>query len=166
MRVLNRANLIIFLLLSTVIACSDNGNTKLDNTYTKLSVYKNPQCGCCNKWITHLEKSGFQIDTGYLDAPEVNALKSEIKNVSKYLSCHTGVYLDKYIFEGHIPAKFITQFLSETPEGALGLAVPGMPVGSPGMEVDNKFTPYDILLINNNGTHEVYAHIDNYEEQF
>ena len=159
MRVLNCTFLIMILLLSTSIGCTDSVNTKL-------SVYKNPQCGCCNKWITHLEKSGFQTDTGYLDAPEVNALKSKVKNISKYLSCHTGIYQDKYIFEGHIPAKFITQFLSETPEGALGLAVPGMPVGSPGMEVDNKFSPYDILLIKNNGANEIYAHIDNYEEQF
>lgn len=159
MRVLNCIFLIMILLLSTSIAYADNVNTKL-------SVYKNPQCGCCNKWITHLENSGFHIDTHYLDAPEVNTLKSKITNISQYLSCHTGVYQDKYIFEGHIPAKFITQFLLEKPEGAIGLAVPGMPVGSPGMEVDDRFSPYDILLIRDNGTHEVYAHIDNYEEQF
>jgi len=159
MRVLNCTFLIMILLFSTSISYADNVNTKL-------SVYKNQQCGCCNKWITHLENSGFHIDTHDLDAPEVNSLKSKVKNISQYLSCHTGVYQDKYIFEGHIPAKFITQFLFEKPEGAIGLAVPGMPVGSPGMEVDNKFSPYDILLIRDNGTHEVYAHIDNYEEQF
>jgi len=144
MRVLNCV-LIMFLLLSTLIACSDSTDN-VDSANTKLSVYKNPECGCCDKWITHLENSGFQTDTHYLDAPEVNELKSKITNISKYLSCHTGVYQNKYIFEGHIPAKFITQFLSE--------------------EVDNKFSPYDILLIRNNGTHEVYAHIDNYEQQF
>ena len=159
MRVSNCTYLIMILLVSTLIACDDNANTKL-------SVYKNPQCGCCDKWITHLENSGFYIDTHYLDAPEVNVLKSKITNISQYLSCHTGVYQDKYIFEGHIPAKFITQFLLEKPEGVIGLAVPGMPVGSPGMEVDNRFSPYDILLLRENGTNEVYAHIDNYEEQF
>lgn len=105
MRVLNCTFLIIILLLSTSIAYADNVNTKL-------STYKNQQCGCCNKWITHLENSGFHIDTHDLDAPEVNALKNKVKNISQYLSCHTGVYQDKYIFEGHIPAKFITQFLS------------------------------------------------------
>ncbi len=159
MRVLNCIFLIMILLLSTSISYADNVNTKL-------SVYKNQQCGCCDKWVTHLKNSGFHIDTHYLDAPEVNALKSKITNVSQYLSCHTGVYQNKYIFEGHIPAKFITQFLLEKPEGAIGLAVPGMPVGSPGMEVDNRFSSYDILLIKDNGTHEVYAHIDDYEEQF
>ena len=98
MRILNYTNLIMFILLSALISCSDSANTKL-------SVYKNPQCGCCNKWITHLEESDFSIDTHYLDAPEVNALKNKITNISQYLSCHTGVYKDKYIFEGHIPAK-------------------------------------------------------------
>ena len=159
MRVLNCIFLIIILLSGTSVIYAETVNTKL-------SVYKNEQCGCCNKWITHLENSGFHIDTYDLDAPEVNALKSKITNISKYLSCHTGVYQNKYIFEGHIPAKFITQFLIEKPEGAIGLAVPGMPIGSPGMEVDDKFSSYDILLIRDNGTHEVYAHIDNYEEQF
>ena len=159
MRVLNCIFLIIILLSGTSVICAETVNTKL-------SVYKNEQCSCCNKWITHLENSGFHIDTYDLDAPEVNALKSKITNISKYLSCHTGVYQNKFIFEGHIPAKFITQFLIEKPEGAIGLAVPGMPIGSPGMEVDDKFSSYDILLIRDNGTHEVYAHIDNYEEQF
>ena len=149
----------MILLLSTSISYADNVNTKI-------SVYKNQQCGCCDKWITHLEDSGFHIDTHDLDAPEVNVLKSKITNISQYLSCHTGVYQDKYIFEGHIPAKIITQFLSEKPEGAIGLAAPGMPIGSPGMEVDNRFSPYDVLLIKDDGTHENYARIDNYEQQF
>ena len=159
MRVLNCIFLIIILISGTSVIYAETVNKKL-------SVYKNEQCGCCNKWITHLENSGFHIDTYNLDAPEVNALKSKITNISQYLSCHTGVYQNKYIFEGHIPAKFITQFLIEKPEGAIGLAVPGMPIGSPGMEVGDKFSSYDILLIRDNGTHEVYAHIDNYEEQF
>ena len=158
MRVLDCTFLMI-LLFSTSISYADNVNKKL-------SVYKNQQCGCCNKWITHLEDSGFRVDIHDLDAPEVNALKSKITNFSQYLSCHTGVYQDKYLFEGHIPAKFITQFLLEKPKGAIGLAVPGMPIGSPGMEVDNRFSPYDVLLIKDDGTHEIYARIDNYDQQF
>ena len=149
----------MILLLSTSIAYADNVNTKL-------SVYKSEHCGCCGKWVTHLENSGFNINTYDLDAPELNALKSKHSNYSKYLSCHTGVYQGKYLFEGHIPAKFITQFLKEKPKGAIGLAVPAMPVGTPGMEVGDKFSPYDVLLLKEDGTHEIYAHIDNYEEQF
>lgn len=159
MRVFHYAIVMIMLLSSTTLSYADNINMKL-------SVYKNQQCGCCGKWVTHLENSGFHIDTHNLDATELNALKSKHTIIPQYQSCHTGVYQDKYVFEGHVPAKFIVQFLLEKPEGAIGLAVPGMPVGSPGMEVDTRFSPYDVLLIKDNGTHEIYAHIDNYEEQF
>ena len=70
-----------------------------------------------------------------------------------------------YIFEGHIPEKFIAQFLVAPPQGALGLAVPGMPIGGPGMEIGNRFTPYDILLIKKDGSHEVFASIDSADKQ-
>ena len=77
----------------------------------------------------------------------------------EYRSCHTGVSEDGYIFEGHIPSKYITQFLSEQNPDAIGLSVPGMPLGSPGMEVGNRFTPYDVLILFRDGTSEVYAEI-------
>ena len=159
MRVFNYTIVIVMLLLGTTMGYADNKNTEL-------SVYKNQSCGCCSKWITHLENSGFKTDAHNLEAAELSALKDKHAIHNHYQSCHTGVYQDKYVFEGHIPAKFITQFLLEKPEGAIGLAVPGMPVGSPGMEVETKFLPYDILLIKDDGTHEVYAHIENYKEQF
>ena len=78
----------------------------------------------------------------------------------EYRSCHTGVSEDGYIFEGHIPSKYITQFLSEKNPDAIGLSVPGMPLGSPGMEVGDRFTPYDILILYKDGTHKVYAEIN------
>jgi len=78
----------------------------------------------------------------------------------EYRSCHTGVSEDGYIFEGHIPSKYITQFLSEQNPDAIGLSVPGMPLGSPGMEVGDRFTPYDILILYKDGTHKVYAEIN------
>ena len=77
----------------------------------------------------------------------------------EYRSCHTGVSEDGYIFEGHIPSKYITQFLSEKNPDAIGLSVPGMPLGSPGMEVGNRFTPYEVLILFRDGTSEVYAEI-------
>ena len=159
MRIIHCTIVMLMLLSSTTLIYADNFNTKL-------SVYKNQQCGCCDKWITHMENSGFHIDAHNLDATELSALKDKHTIHNHYQSCHTGVYQDKYVFEGHVPAKFITQFLQEKPEGAIGLAVPAMPVGTPGMEVGNKFLPYDVLLIKNDGTHEIYAHISNYKEQF
>ncbi len=77
----------------------------------------------------------------------------------EYRSCHTGVSEDGYIFEGHIPSKYITQFLSEQNPDAIGLSVPGMPLGSPGMEVSNRFTPYDVLILYKDGTSKIYAEI-------
>lgn len=159
MRVHHYDIVMIVLLSITTLSYADNINTKL-------SVYKNQQCGCCNKWVTHLESSGFQIDTHNLNATELNALKSKHTILPEYQSCHTAVYQEKYVFEGHIPAKFISKFLLEKPEGAIGLSAPGMPVGSPGMEVDTRFSPYDVLLLKENGAHEIYVHIDNYKEQF
>ena len=76
-----------------------------------------------------------------------------------YRSCHTAVSEDGYIFEGHIPGKYITQFLSEKNPNAIGLSVPGMPLGSPGMEVGNRFTPYEVLILFKDGTSKVYAEI-------
>jgi len=70
------------------------------------------------------------------------------------------------VFEGHIPAKFVKQFLDNVPEGAAGLAVPGMPLGSPGMEVDDRFMAYDILLLKDDGTSEVYVSVASAEQQF
>jgi len=131
-----------------------------------LSVYKNPQCGCCGKWITHLEDSGFQVDTYNMEAEKLNSLKNEFAITPQNQSCHTGIFDNKYFFEGHVPAKLVGQFLQNPPEGAIGLTVPGMPVGSPGMEVGDKFSPYDVLLIKSDGSQEVYASITTYEGQF
>ncbi|NCV99393.1 MAG: hypothetical protein EBW26_01600 [Proteobacteria bacterium] len=76
------------------------------------------------------------------------------------VSCHTAVSSDGYIFEGHIPSEYITQFLTEKPANALGLSVPGMPHGSPGMEVGNHFMPYDVLVLYKDGTSKVYAQVN------
>lgn len=137
-----------------------------ENADTTLSVYKNQQCGCCGKWIEHLEDLGFQVNAHDMEVSELNEIKTQRGVAPQIRSCHTGVYQDKYVFEGHIPAKYISKFLLEQPEGAIGLTVPGMPVGSPGMEVGDKFSPYDILIIKEDGSHDVYAHVDSYEAQF
>ena len=158
MRAIYNAVIIILLLITA--------SSYADSTDIKLSVYKNQQCGCCGKWITHMENSGFKIDAHNLDSTQLSELKDKHTIHNHYQSCHTGIYEDKYVFEGHVPAKFVSQFLQERPKDAIGLSVPAMPVGTPGMEVGKKFSPYNILLLKNDGTHEVYAHINNYEEQF
>lgn len=122
-----------------------------------LLVHKTATCGCCKQWIKHLEKNGFSISTK--DHQSLQDIKESYQIKSEYRSCHTGVSKDGYIFEGHIPSKYITQFLSEEHSNAIGLSVPGMPLGSPGMEFEGKFMPYDVLIFFKDGTSKVYAEV-------
>jgi hypothetical protein len=84
----------------------------------------------------------------------------------QYHSCHTAVSEQGYLFEGHVPAKLMQDFLEQPPADALGLAVPGMPMGSPGMEVDDRFSPYQVLLVKKDGSYEVYATIEEQADQY
>ena len=129
-----------------------------------LNIYKSPTCGCCGKWVEYMENNGFTAQTH--DTSNLAAIKARYGINPQYRSCHTAVSTEGFVFEGHIPAKFIHQFLTEKPEDAIGLAVPAMPVGSPGMEVEDKFMPYQVLLIKENGDSEIYADIRTKEEQF
>ena len=95
-----------------------------------LNVYKEPTCGCCNGWIEHMNDNGYS--TAFHHPTNIQKLKDEFGLKNEWRSCHTAVHKDGFYFEGHIPEKFIAQFLSAPPEGAMGLAVPGMPIGGPG----------------------------------
>lgn len=130
----------------------------------QLSVYKTPNCGCCQLWIDHLDNTGFVTET--TNQPDLTALKNSFGIDQPLRSCHTAVHEQGYVFEGHVPAKFIKQFLAAPQAGASGLSVPNMPIGSPGMEVGERFDPYDIVLLMKQGEHRVYAHVSRYEEQF
>lgn len=131
---------------------------------TSLTVYQSPTCGCCKDWVTHAQEHGFSAVNEYPN--NLWGLKREFGLQDQYASCHTAVTESGYVFEGHIPAHLIHQFLEAPPEGALGLAVPGMPMGSPGMEMGNRFEAYDVLLLKRTGEHEVYARIDSSQQQY
>jgi hypothetical protein len=122
-----------------------------------LDVFKDENCGCCVGWIDHMQEAGFASKINH--PRDLNGVKEELGVLPKWQSCHTAVTKGGYVFEGHIPAKYIEQFLASPPEGALGLAVPGMPLGSPGMEMGGRFTPYDIVLMNKDGSSSVFAHV-------
>lgn len=129
-----------------------------------LDVYKSPTCGCCTLWMNHLADQGITSAGHHPDA--LGALKRELGVPARYGSCHTGVSQEGFVFEGHVPARYITQFLNDPPDDALGLTVPAMPLGSPGMEYNNQFAPYEVLLLKKDGTVEVYAAVESYEQQF
>ena len=121
-----------------------------------LKVYKSPTCGCCGKWVAHMEKAGFKAET--IDLKDLSPIKNRFGIKLQYQSCHTGS-LNGYVFEGHIPAPVIKRFLAEKPSNAIGLAVPAMPIGSPGMEMGDRFDPYDVLMLKKDGTTVVYQHM-------
>lgn len=109
-----------------------------------VTVYKSPTCGCCSEWAGHMEAAGFPVET--VDVADLAAVKAEHGIPARFGSCHTAV-VDGYAVEGHVPAEDVKRLLAERPAAA-GLAVPGMPVGSPGMETPGR-TPdrYEVLLV-------------------
>jgi hypothetical protein len=145
-------------------AIAKEANTNEEVAKTVLQVFKDPTCGCCELWIDHVEDRGF---VAQINHPENLALEKLTRGVPPiYQSCHTSVSEHGYFFEGHVPAKIIQRFLEEQPDYAVGLAVPGMPMGSPGMEIGDQFQPYEVLMIKADGTAEVYATIKTKEEQY
>jgi hypothetical protein len=122
-----------------------------------IEVWKSATCQCCVKWVTHLEENGFSVKTNAADNAALNAIKRAAGIAEKLDACHTAK-IDGYVIEGHVPASDIKRLVAERPD-AIGLTVPGMPQGSPGMEqADGKTEPYDVLLIKKDGTTEVFAH--------
>lgn len=118
----------------------------------EVTVYKSPTCGCCNKWIAHLEANGFEVNAH--DLADLTQVKLEHGVSQKLTSCHTAL-VDGYVIEGHVPAEDIQRLLRERPD-VVGLAVPGMVTGSPGMEGGTP-QPYDVLTFDRNGNTTVFA---------
>ena len=115
-------------------------------------VYKSPTCGCCADWVEHMREAGFVVEVE--DTDELPRIKAEAGVPLAVQSCHTAM-IGAYVFEGHVPADAIARFLAEGSDEA-GLAVPGMPVGSPGMEMGDRVDPYDIVTFDENGSTGVY----------
>ena len=121
-----------------------------------MTVYKSATCGCCALWVEHMEGEGFDVETQ--DVTDLTAVKDSLGIPRAAGSCHTGV-VDGYVVEGHVPAAQVRRLLRDRPD-ALGLAVPGMPLGSPGMEQGDVRQPYDILLLTREGAASVFDHIE------
>lgn len=117
-----------------------------------VEVFKNPYCGCCEAWIQHLKQNGFEVQAH--DVGDVPAARRQLGIPEQFGSCHTAK-VGGYVVEGHVPAADIQRLLKEKPK-ALGLAVPSMPPGSPGME-SAKPVPYDTMLVQKDGSARVFA---------
>ena len=120
---------------------------------TQVEVFKSPYCGCCEEWIAHLRQNGFQVTAHNMD--NVSAIRKQLGMPDKFTSCHTA-RVGGYIVEGHVPAADLKRMLSEKPR-AVGLAVPSMSPGSPGMESSHPI-PYNTLLVQADGSYRAYEH--------
>ena len=118
-----------------------------------VTVYKDPNCGCCKEWIEHLRKHAFKVVAK--DTSDVSGIKRSGRVPTQLVSCHTA-FVNGYVIEGHVPADDIKRLLKEKPKVA-GLAVAGMPAGSPGMEQGNRKDKYDVIAFNRDGSTRVFA---------
>ena len=119
----------------------------------QMTVYKSATCGCCKNWVEHMKANGFDVKA--IDVEDIDKVKRDNGVPASAESCHTGI-VNGYIVEGHVPADAVTKMLKEKPAIA-GIAVPGMPMGSPGMEVPSgQKEPYSILAFDKAGKTSVY----------
>ncbi|QUJ69082.1 DUF411 domain-containing protein [Photobacterium sp. GJ3] len=116
--------------------------------------YQTPTCGCCKAWVKHMNENGFALKMNFEN--NLHPIKQDSGIRPEYASCHTAI-IQGYAFEGHVPAEEVKRFLAEKPDHLKGLAVAGMPMGSPGMEYNNQITPYDVLAFDENGKTVVWS---------
>ena len=131
-----------------VSACAQPVSTK----GTEIVVYKTASCGCCNQWVSYIRAAGYEVTTHNTET--LNQYKTSVGVPAHLQSCHTAM-IDGYVIEGHVPVREIERLLLEKPD-VIGLSVPGMVSGSPGME-NGRFDPYDVILFAEYGDDTVYA---------
>lgn len=175
--ILHRHHLALVLLATFALGCNGDGETPPDDVPRTalaveqagtaasgnavpvsevVTVYKSASCGCCTNWVEHMREAGFEVEARDVPDADLPAIKVEHGVAASHQSCHTAVVGD-YVVEGHVPADLVRRMLEEQPDIA-GLAVPGMPVGSPGMEVpDGTTQAYDVIAFTDDGEQRVYA---------
>jgi len=120
---------------------------------SEITVFRSPTCGCCGKWVEHMKTFGFQVQDNITE--DMDAIEQQYGVPDKLRSCHTAI-ANGYVIEGHIPAEDVARLLNEKPDIS-GIAVPGMPVGSPGMESGDYVEPYEVLSFTDSGEMAVFA---------
>lgn len=118
-----------------------------------VTVYKDPNCGCCSLWGQHLEQAGFAVR--YVNAADLTSIRTKYRVPRSLQSCHTAL-VDGLVVEGHVPAADVKRLLAERPN-VLGIAVPGMPIGSPGMEQGTRRQSYAVMSFDAGGKTAVFA---------
>lgn len=142
-------------LLSACGAGNPAGTAAQDSDSPPLvTVYKSPTCGCCGLWVDHMREAGFAVEV--IEEQNLSPRKAELGVPPGMGSCHTAT-VGGYVIEGHVPADDVRRLLMERPP-ARGLAVPGMPIGSPGMEMGSRRDPYTVWLLRQDGPPQAFAH--------
>ena len=129
------------------VACSRAAGSGTADALPELVVYKTPTCGCCTAWVDHVRTAGFRVRTIEMD--DTAPVAAQYGVPAQLRSCHTAI-VEGYAVEGHVPANDIRRLLADRPPIA-GIAVPGMPVGSPGMEMGNRRDPFTVVAFTNDG---------------
>jgi len=145
----------VVLTLGIGVAVVSTQSGKAPASRPSVATFKSPTCGCCAKWNEHMTAAGYAVTSR--DMTDMNAVKDEHRVPTALRSCHTALVAG-YVLEGHVPADVVAKLLAERPAGVMGLAVPGMPAGSPGMESPDGFkTPYQVMAFTQDGQSRVYA---------
>ncbi len=129
--------------LLTLAACSSVAQA------ASYEMFRDPNCGCCENWAAHMHE-GMGAEVTVTDSNDMTGIKDEHGVPAELRSCHTMI-VDGYVIEGHVPAADVARLLEERPEGVKGLAVPGMPIGSPGMEMGERTQPYQVIAFGDAG---------------
>ena len=140
------------MILGTTLALTSLGSFAAEQ-FSTIKVFKSPNCGCCSAWIKHLEGSGFVVESQ--NVTDINSYKTKANLPSGLTACHTA-FVDGYAIEGHVPASDIRRMLTQKPE-IRGLAVPGMPMGSPGMDYGDRKDAYQTISYTKDGKTSVFA---------
>lgn len=146
-------NRIVGLTAAVGLSVLTSGTVLAADDADSIHVYKSPTCGCCSDWIDHLEDNGFDVTA--TDTNDMGKIKADAGLIAGLGSCHTA-FVGDYVIEGHVPADDIRRLLAEAPK-ATGLSVPGMPAGSPGMEMGDRKDHFKVILFNDKGQTRVFA---------
>lgn len=124
----------------------------------EIVVYRSPTCGCCSKWLKHLENNGFIVKDKVTE--DMAAIKEKYGVPNNMASCHTAI-VDKYVIEGHVPAADIQSLLKTKPQ-VVGISVPAMPAGTPGMEMGGRKDPFKVIAFDKEGQLQIFNSYDKY----
>ncbi len=144
-------NMILILLCSSFNVYAESARSVFN--MNEAVVYRSPTCGCCKKWVDHMAQNGFRVEDNVTE--DMNLIKEKYGVPKNLASCHTAI-VNGYVVEGHVPAQDVLKMLSTKPKIS-GISVPGMPVGTPGMEMGDRKDPYKVISYDAEGKYKIFS---------